>query len=338
GGGDGRVMPPELVGEVMGYCGTPILRLDGLSEEVATLMHPLDLEYAFIDNGEVYHVEGRNSSIALLRSHTRALKYIYSPKNHMTHIKLYGCCYDAEHRRLFIFYAYDNGPSVRYALVGYSFSEERIFLDMDLDTFSNKSGIYSLSAAGDFVYMAFTRRFAVDVYYIRWAKSKEAKLAYSFGTVHSPERLSVLALPTSPPSVNVLYQYMPYMPMEEPGLSSCVFSYHQLRLQMVRSQPFIKFKAVKIMRVESERGFLVPIIGSHPPLYVSHFKVGNEVHLHSADNLRELAELYLAEAKLENGRMIVDGRWTLGYLRRLDSKYNGSGYHHLVRVHPYVDE
>ncbi|KAF4698002.1 hypothetical protein FOZ63_008183, partial [Perkinsus olseni] len=100
GGGDGRVMPPELVGEVMNYCGTPILRMDGPSEQVATKLDPINLEYAFIDDGEIYRVVVVDGDICVVGSHTR--ECLYTTKKHTCQIHLQAWCYDAEHRRLFI--------------------------------------------------------------------------------------------------------------------------------------------------------------------------------------------------------------------------------------------
>ncbi|KAF4653312.1 hypothetical protein FOZ61_009067 [Perkinsus olseni] len=337
GGGDGRVMPPELVGEVMGYCGSPMLRMDGPSEEMPTMMNPLDLDYAFIDDGEMYHVQCSNGTIDIIRSHTGALACICWSSRYISEVDVHECCYDAENRRLFISYSHGQGRIMHHGLVGYSFSDKRVFLEVDLDTLSNRHvQCCSLSAAGDFLYIACMRSGVIDVYYIQWSKSKEVKLAYSVATAKGPLRVFLRALPTAPSSVNVLYQYVSERPSETVLVRKC----RQVKLRIVRSEPFIKFEAIQNMTTEAEEidGDPTPLLGSKPPMYFFQPTEGGTCCLRSADDLRKLAEFDLGGGELPACRIIVDGRWTLGYFRAVDGEDNVFGTYHLVRFHPYVNE
>ncbi|KAF4685046.1 hypothetical protein FOZ60_006984 [Perkinsus olseni] len=332
GGGDGRVMPPELVGEVMGYCGTPIPRLDGPSEEVATKLDPINLEYAFVDDGEIYRIVAVDGDICAVGSHTR--ECLYTTKKRMGQIRLQAWCYDAEHRRLFISYFYDDGrgfhSSTNYELIGYSFPQSHVFLEMILDTLSMRDlEQCSFCAAEDFLYLTFLSPVAVDVYYIRWAESKVAKLAYSLAIPAnrgwSPPIIpcdSLYTFSSAPSSLDVLY------------VTTSIW--HQARFRIVRSHPFIKFEAFRSVRAKAEgfEGRLIPILGSKPPLYVSRPRDGGTCHLRSANELRKLAEFDLGTHLPDY--FIVDGRWTLGCLNQY--YYLRRRYFHFMRFHPYVDE
>ncbi|KAF4659759.1 hypothetical protein FOZ61_003816 [Perkinsus olseni] len=326
GGGDGRVMPPELVGEVMGYCGTPILRLDGPSEEVATKLDPFNLEYAFIDDGELYHIVAVDGDICAVGSHTR--ECLYMTKDHTCQTHLRAWCYDSEHRRLFISYSYGHGRGFHYELIGYSFPQSHVFFEMNLDTFSMRDlEDCSFCPAEDILYLTFLSPVAVDVYYIRWAESKVAKLAYSLAIPASGEPPitryhGLYTFSSAPSSVDVLYMTN----------SIC----HHVKLSMVRSDRLIKFEASRSLRAKAEgfEGRLIPILGSKPPLYVSRPRDGGTCHLRSANELRKLAEFDLGTRPPDY--IIVDGRWTLGCLNQYYHLHRR--YFHFMRFHPYVDE
>ncbi|KAF4685054.1 hypothetical protein FOZ60_006992 [Perkinsus olseni] len=73
GGGDGRVMPPELVGEVMDYCGRPMLRMDGPSEMVYAKEGFFESRRATPHGLNIFHyprarrIELRSSRVALMQ-------------------------------------------------------------------------------------------------------------------------------------------------------------------------------------------------------------------------------------------------------------------------------
>ncbi|KAF4679996.1 hypothetical protein FOZ60_014259 [Perkinsus olseni] len=87
----------------------------------------------------------------------------------------------------------------------------------------------SISAAGDFLYMAFARPAAIEVLSVQWSRSEDVKLVAAVEVDHRVGQTLLHASPSAPSSLDVLY------------MTNSVW--HHVKLSMVRSHPFIKFEA-----------------------------------------------------------------------------------------------
>ncbi|KAF4706582.1 hypothetical protein FOZ63_027633 [Perkinsus olseni] len=322
GGGDGRVMPPELVGEVMGYCGRPILRMDGPSEMVYTKDTPCYNTFKrdnVLYSIEVFHVGNGVRGARIVEVSTGVVGRLSIPSIEPHHVNVASCYYDSSRSCLFVSYIFQARSGDGSHLVGYRMPSRSIFLNIELP-FSNFACTHAMAVVDDILYIAM-RSSRICLYFVQWRESTELKLALlpDLQRVSSSGSMFLRAVPGGPQSVNLQFK------------SESVW--HQVRIQMVRREPFMRFEAVKDMRVEAEKieGFLVPVVGSSPPLHLSVSDDKTSASLRTQDGLKKVAVFDLGEES-PPAEILADGRWTLGYYRFL----NGTSY--FVRFQPYVCE
>ncbi|KAF4660722.1 hypothetical protein FOZ61_003815 [Perkinsus olseni] len=315
-------MPPELVGEVMGYCGSPMLRLDGPSEMVYTKHTPRYNTFnrdRVLYGIETFHVGNGFRGARIVEASTGVIGRLPIPSIEPHYIGVESCCYDSSRSCLFVSYIFWARSGDGSHLVGYRMPSRSIFLNIELP-FSKSACTHAMAVVDDILYIA-VRSSRIGLYFVRWRESTELKLALlpDLQRVSSSGSMFLHAVPGDPQSINLKFK------------SESVW--HQVRIRMVRREPFMNFEAIKDMRVEAEKieGFLAPIIGSSPPLYLSLSADGTTCFLRSQDGLKKVAEFDLGGESSPTD-ILADGRWTLGYYRFL----NGSSY--FVRFQPYVCE
>ncbi|KAF4710595.1 hypothetical protein FOZ63_019265, partial [Perkinsus olseni] len=203
------VMPPELVGEVMDYCGRPILRMDGPSEMVYTKHTPRYNTFnrdRVLYSIEEFHVGYGVKGARTVEASTGVVGRLPIPSIEPHYIGVASCYHDSSRSCLFVSYIFRARSGDGSYLVGYRMPSRSIFLNIELP-FLGTGCSHAVAVVEDILYIA-VRSSRIDLYFVQWRESTELKLALlpDLERVSSSGSMFLHAVPGDSQSINLQYK------------------------------------------------------------------------------------------------------------------------------------